>query len=142
MSADLTQLDPSFLPEVQEFTERCTNAGLHVNITVTWRGAAAQDLAKANGLSKAGAGQSPHNCIDAEGNPAARAIDFAVLDDKGNYIKNGTDPRYRQAGEIAESLGLFWAGRWTEILNRCEPDWDHIQMRDWKNGALFPQRSA
>ena len=112
----------------QSFVTRCNASGLTCKITVTWRDPAAQDAAKAAGLSNAAAGQSPHNCVDANGNPASQAFDFALFSGE-TYITNGEDPRYKQAGMIAESLGLVWGGRWHH------PDFDHCELVDWKTNT-------
>ncbi len=103
-----------------------------MRITDTWRGSAAQNAAAAGGASKATFGNSPHNCVDEIGHPASRAFDFAVIDDKGQYVKDGKDFRYGVAGRIAEAVGLYWAGRWTLEHDGVEPDFDHIQMVNWR----------
>jgi len=120
----LSDLDPSLQPTTQQWLDLCAAAKLNVRITVTWRSADDQGAAYDKGLSNAKAGQSPHGCC-IDGKPASRAFDFAVFSD-GQYITDGTDPRYRQAGEIGKSLGLEYGGDWHH------PDWDHLEMRDWK----------
>jgi len=119
-----------FCPDLQilykEWLRQCTAAGLNTHAIVTWRDPADQDAAKAEGLSNAAAGQSPHNCCDATGNPASKAFDFGIFKADGSYVTNGTDAHYIQAGEIAEGIGLVWGGRW------IHPDYDHIEMADWK----------
>lgn len=132
-------IDPRLLQRINQWLEKCMAAITpgRIKITVTWRGAVDQNIAAASGASKAKAGQSPHNCIDVNGKACSRAIDFAIIDQYGAYVKDGTDPRYAQAGEIAESVGLFWGGRWTEEHDECEPDYDHIQMADWRNVPTY-----
>lgn len=102
-------------------------------IIITWRSANDQDKVKQSGLSNASSGQSPHDLLDAHGNPASRAWDFAIYDRDNNYITDGTNSKYSQAGEIAESMKdengnsfLTWGGRWKH------PDYDHIEMMNWK----------
>lgn len=114
------------LPIYREWLMKCHEAGLAVRATVTWRSGADQDAAKAKGLSNAGAGRSPHNCVDAHGLPASRAFDFAVFNADASYVKDGTDPRYRLAGDIGIDLGLEYGGDW------LKPDWDHLQLANWK----------
>jgi hypothetical protein len=105
---------------------------------VTFRSAADQDAAKAAGLSNAASGQSPHNCTAGDGAPAARAFDFAVFGPDGSYITRGQDARYEQCGKIAVAIGeaqdlpITWGGSWTPETDGCQPDYDHVQMRDWK----------
>lgn len=123
---DISDLDPQLQVLYREWKMQCNNAGLVVTAVETYRDAIAQDDAKAHGLSNASAGQSAHNCCDADGNPASRAFDFAVFDN-GKYVTDGTDDRYFQAGRIAEGLGMVWGGRWSK------PDYDHIEMANWKS---------
>lgn len=121
----LSDLDPAFLPLVQQFLSACAQAGLNVRVIVTWRSGTEQNEAKAEGLSNASSGQSPHNCVDEHGNPAARAIDFGVFEPDGAYATDGTDPRYAQAAQIGKDLGMSWGGDWHH------PDFDHLEMANW-----------
>jgi peptidoglycan LD-endopeptidase CwlK len=123
--------DPNHLCEAlrviyQEWLDRCFDAGLNAKAIVTWRSALDQDMAKSDGLSNAAAGQSPHNCCDANGNPSSKAFDFAIFEGDGVYITDGTDARYRQAAQIGKGLGLVWGGDW------LHPDWDHLEMANWQ----------
>lgn len=122
---NINDLCPELLTIYREWLMQCHEAGLAVKAIVTWRDGIDQDAAKSNGLSNAGAGQSPHNCCDNHGLPSSKAFDFAIFDN-GQYIKDGADPRYTKAGEIGEGLGLHWGGRWHH------PDWDHLELTDWK----------
>jgi peptidoglycan LD-endopeptidase CwlK len=128
VTADLTQLHPDLLPIAQQWLDNCHAANLKVSITVTWRSDVAQEQAKADGLSKAGAGQSPHNVCDASGNPASCAFDFACFDDDAHYITDGTDARYTQAGSIGKDLGLVWGGDFSSIF-----DPDHLELQNWRS---------
>lgn len=130
--SSLTDLDLRLQPLAQQFLDLC-NQKFTTKITITWRSAQDQNLAASAGLSKATAGHSPHNCCDVSSNPASKAFDFEIIDTNGNYISNGEDPLYTQAGEIAESIGLFWGGRWTKEKDHCNPDYDHVQMQNWKS---------
>jgi len=63
------------------------------------------------------------------GNDKARAFDFCILkpDQKPTWdLKVDVDsddvPDYLEAGQIAESLGLKWGGRWKK-----NPDYPHIE---------------
>ena len=123
---DITHLSPEMLSLYQQWLAECADAGLSVKLITSWRDPADQDAAKAEGLSNAGAGQSPHNCCDADGNPASKAFDFGVFDEDGNYVTDGKDDRYTQAGAIGEELGLVWGGSWHH------PDFDHLELANWK----------
>lgn len=124
--SNLNDLDPILQPLANKFLESCQAAGLECRIVVTFRDPTSQNKACAAGLSAASAGQSPHNCVSAQGLPSSRAFDFALF--SGDmYITDGTDHRYSQAGKIAENLGLTWGGSWKH------PDYDHCELMDWKN---------
>lgn len=124
--SNVNDLCPELLAIYREWLMQCHEAGWAVKAIVTWRTASEQDKAKAAGLSNAAAGQSPHNCCNTDGTPASRAFDFAIFDHDASYVTNGSDDRYRQAGEIGEGLGLVWGGRW------AHPDWDHFELKNWK----------
>jgi peptidoglycan L-alanyl-D-glutamate endopeptidase CwlK len=124
---DVNHLHPDLLILYREWLMRCHAAKLAVKVICTWRSAEEQNIAKAKGFSKAAAGQSPHNCVDDKGKPASKAFDFAVFDEDARYVTNGSDSRYRQAGEIGEQVGLVWGGRFKSIF-----DPGHLEMKDWK----------
>ncbi len=56
------------------------------------------------------------------------AFDFAIFDENAKYITDGSDTRYRQAGEIGKSLGLEYGGDWVKWK-----DFDHLQLAGWKD---------
>lgn len=124
--SDITHLCPKLLVLYREWLIRCHAANLAVKLTISYRSAEEQNIAKAHGKSNASAGESPHNCVDSDGKPSSRAFDFACFDENAHYITDGTDPRYRQAGEIGKELGLAWGGDWNH------PDWDHLELINWK----------
>jgi hypothetical protein len=139
-SNSLTELDPAFQPVAQAIVDSC-NAQLapsYMRVTVTYRSPADQNAAEACGKSKASAGQSPHDCVDADGNPMARAFDFAVFAPDGTYITRGADARYAQCGTIAKAVGqaqgmpVTFGGDWTPETDGCEPDFDHCEMTAWR----------
>jgi hypothetical protein len=119
-------------PLAQEFLDR-VNAQIApaiCKIIVTWRDADAQGAAYDQGLSSARAGQSPHNCMLDDGTPAARAFDFGIFEENGNYVINGDDPRYTNAGQIWKSLNQTWGGDFTH------PDFDHCELANWRETNL------
>jgi len=105
----------------------CKAVGLNVAAIVTWRSGSDQNTDAAKGLSNAKAGQSPHNCCNADGTPASRAFDFGVFETNGHYVTNGEDPRYKQAAEIGKTLGLIWGGDWPDFK-----DFDHLELANWR----------
>lgn len=131
---DLAHLCPALQAIAPEFLRRCRGLGIDVRIMITYRDEATQNACHKLGLSNATFGSSPHNCEDAAGNPYSKAFDFAVYRD-GDYVKNGADALYTQAGAIAEALGLAWGGRWTLKKDGCKPDYDHVQLTDWRNNS-------
>lgn len=130
----ITDLDPAFLHLVNNWLQCCQaiTPG-KIRIIVTWRSSEEQNQAHADNptVNRASAGESPHNCCDAQGNPAARAVDFGIFENDGTYVSNGLDPRYRQAGEMAEQCQMVWGGSFTH------PDWDHVEMQNWKRVNLL-----
>lgn len=117
---------------IPQFMIRSSSAGIQLRPIVTWRGAADQNAAAAAGASKATAGHSPHNFVDDQGRPCSLAFDFGIFD-RGFYVKDGTDPRYAQAGAIGKGLGLAWGGDWTLEHDGCAPDYDHLQLPNWRH---------
>lgn len=124
---DISHLYPPLQDLYRQWLQKCTAAGLSVKAIVTWRSAEDQDMAKMKGLSNASAGCSPHNIVDNNGNPSSWAFDFGVFESNGNYVADGDDPRYRQAGEIGKNLGLEYGGDWTHV----KPDEDHLELPGW-----------
>lgn len=102
-----------------EFINRCKAAGIDVIITSTYRDHASQNALYAQGrttpgkkVTNAKGGQSYHNwkvafdfCPIVNGKPAWN--DVAL---------------FTKCGEIAESVGLEWAGRWVKFkeLAHCQ----------------------
>jgi peptidoglycan LD-endopeptidase CwlK len=129
-SRDVNHLHPALLPIYREWLIRCHAENLAVKVICTWRSAMEQNAAKAKGFSNASAGQSPHNCVDTNGNPASKAFDFAVFDENARYVTDGKDARYTRAGAIAKELGLVWGGDFKSIF-----DPSHIELKNWKTYA-------
>lgn len=125
--SDINDLCPELQSIYAQWLGQCHAVGLRAKAIVTWRSGFEQDAAKLAGLSNAKAGESPHNCYDCDGNPASKAFDFAIFNDDATYVADGTDPRYQQAAEIGEQLGLEWGGDWPH------PDYDHLQLKNWKD---------
>lgn len=112
------ELHPDLRAKCREFLARCAAAGLAVRVLYTYRSAAEQDKLYAQGRTAPGrrvtnlrGGASKHNAT-LDGKPAARAFDFGCFTPGGKYVADGSDPLYTKAGEIGESLGLVWGGRW------------------------------
>jgi len=52
----------------------------------------------------------------------ALALDLAVYDSHGNYVTDGTDPRYAWLGQHVDPDTMRWGG------NFSNPDWDHVEL--------------
>lgn len=87
--------------------------GYHVHVTDTLRTADEQAKAQAAGLSDVSVGW--HNF--------GLAWDFAVMDDKGVYVTDGSHPAYVACGTVGAALGC----RYPIILKSGRPDADHIE---------------
>lgn len=118
-SRSIDDLLPSVKARCQEFLDRCKAAGIDVIITSTYRDNESQAALYAQGrttggkiVTNANAGESYHNyrC----------AFDFVPIV-AGKAQWNDLDT-FRRCGEIAESVGLEWAGRWKKFkeLAHCQ----------------------
>lgn len=114
MSREISNLSRYMQALARDFLIRCQKEKLDVVIICTDRSNADQAECFARGASRARPGESAHNVCDDLGQPAAEAFDIGVIRN-GKYITDGNDPAYKRAGEIGESLGLIWAGRWIKM---------------------------
>lgn len=127
-SRDLYDLEPQTQELARRFVSACAKVGIEVLIYCTWRSNAEQDELYKQGRTKPGkivtnarGGMSWHNW--------KRAFDFVPLV-SGKPAWNSTS-LYKQCGEIGESLGLEWAGRWTGSLRETA----HMQYTKGKTIA-------
>jgi peptidoglycan L-alanyl-D-glutamate endopeptidase CwlK len=119
----ISHLAPELQGPCNAFLARYKDLGRKIEITETWRDPAREDALHAQGITKA-TGLTCKHCIMVDGKPAARAFDFALYDENGAYIADGTDDWYADAGQIAKDLGLKWGGDFTH------PDFDHAELPD------------
>ena len=111
-SRSLSDLNPKVAAMCSEFINRCKAQGIDVIITSTYRDAEAQNKLYAQGRTEPGkkvtnakAGQSFHNW--------RVAFDFVPL---VNGKAQWNDALlFIKCGEIAEGVGLEWAGRWKKF---------------------------
>jgi len=101
------------------FIAKCAKQGIDVIVTSTYRDADSQNALYAQGRTKPGpkvtnakAGESFHNY--------RVAFDFCPIVN-GKAAWNDT-MLFERCGEIAESIGLEWAGRWKSFkeLAHCQ----------------------
>lgn len=118
-SRDIADLHPRVQPLAQAFISKCAANGIDVLITSTYRDAESQAALYAKGrtapgpkVTNAKPGQSWHNwrC----------AFDFVPIVN-GKAVWNDTG-LFVRCGQIAESVGLEWAGRWKSFteLAHCQ----------------------
>lgn len=136
-SRDIEDLHPAARRRARAFAEACKAVGIDILFTSTLRDGESQDALFAQGRTKPGkrvtnarAGQSWHNwrC----------AFDFVPL---VNGKAMWDDLKlFKRCGEIAESVGLEWAGRWTRF-----PEMAHCQftngltLADLQAGKTIPE---
>jgi peptidoglycan L-alanyl-D-glutamate endopeptidase CwlK len=121
-SRSLADLNDATRMRAELFLNKCQAEGIEVLIYCTYRSDAEQDQLYAQGrtlpgkiVTNAKAGQSEHN--------KRRAFDCVpMLSGKPQW---GDVATYRRMGEIGESVGLEWAGRWTGKLRETA----HFQFR-------------
>lgn len=123
MSRDRNLLHPELNKKLDDLVEKCEAKGLRIKITDTVRTKSEQDALYAQGRTVAGAivtnvkyPNSMHNW--------GIAADFCRNDGKGAY--NDADGFFAKVGEVAESIGLEWGGRWTGFVDK-----PHLQMSGW-----------
>jgi peptidoglycan LD-endopeptidase CwlK len=118
-SRDINDLHPVVADLCRKFIAKCKAAKIDVLITSTYRDAASQNALYAQGrttkgrkVTNAKAGQSFHNY--------RLAFDFVpIINGKAQWDDLAA---FTKCGEIAESLGLQWAGRWVKFkeLAHCQ----------------------
>lgn len=118
-SRKISDLHPIVADMCNKFVAKCKEHNIDVLITSTYRDAASQNALYAQGrttpgkkVTNAKAGQSWHNhkC----------AFDFVpIVNGKAQWNDIAT---FTRCGEIAESVGLEWAGRWKSFreLAHCQ----------------------
>lgn len=126
-SRDVKDLVEPVQSRARAFVAACKKQGIDVLITSTYRDYESQNALYAQGRTKAGkrvtnakGGQSWHNfrC----------AFDFVpMVNGKAQWNDLRT---FRKCGEIAESVGLEWAGRWKSF-----PEMAHCQYTGGKTLA-------
>lgn len=137
---DLSDLDPALQTLAQKFLDQCQTEGIDAFITETYRSEEEQNADYAQGrttpgkiITNARYGESPHNCVDASGNPAAKAFDFAIKDATGVLDWDASDPEWRAAIKIGEE----------EMDSGSEfhspKDSPHLQLRNWKVDNSAPE---
>lgn len=134
-SRSLSDLNPKVAAMCSEFINRCKAQHIDILITSTYRDAESQNALYAQGrttpgkkVTNAKGGQSFHNW--------KVAFDFCPL---VNGKPNWNDVAlYTKCGEIAESVGLEWAGRWKTFkeLAHCQYT-GGLTLHDFQQGKTL-----
>lgn len=134
-SRKLEDLHPKVKTLCENFIKACDKQGIDVIITSTYRDAESQNALYAQGrtapgkiVTNAKAGQSFHNW--------RVAFDFVpVVNGKAQWNDVAT---FNKCGQIAENLGLEWAGRWTKFkeLAHCQYT-NGLRLADFQAGKTF-----
>ena len=148
----MDRLSPPFIHAANWLSHIIEKRGLPLTVYETWRSAETQEKYFKRKVTKARAGQSPHN--------HGLAIDFVLDTAKINVRKRewrgklypdawddetpGAVDVWSELGEIAKDLGLTWGGLW--IHKNATPKrktsgelivlgWDlpHIELTNWKS---------
>jgi len=131
-SRNINDLHSKVAAMCSEFINRCKAQGIDVIITSTYRDSASQDALYAQGRTKPGkkvtnarAGQSYHNW--------GVAFDFVPLVNGKAQWNNAA--LFTRCGEIAEGVGLEWAGRWTKFKEMAHCQYTNgLTIKDFQAG--------
>lgn len=134
-SRKLEDLHPKVKTLCEKFIASCAKQGIDVLITSTYRDGESQNELYAQGRTKAGkivtnarAGQSYHNwrC----------AFDFVpIVNGKAQWNDVAL---FTKCGEIAENVGLEWAGRWKKFkeMPHCQYT-GGLSLFDFQQGKVL-----
>jgi peptidoglycan L-alanyl-D-glutamate endopeptidase CwlK len=134
-SRKLSDLHPKVEYLANKFVLACAKVGIDVIITSTFRDDESQNNLYAQGRTKAGkkvtnakGGESFHNY--------KLAFDFAPVVN-GKCCWNDK-VLYQKCGEIAEGIGLEWAGRWKKFNEMAHCQYTGgLTIADLKNGRTL-----
>ena len=134
-SRSLSDLNPKVAAMCSEFINRCKAKNIDILITSTYRDAESQNALYAQGrttegkkVTNAKGGQSFHNW--------KVAFDFCpIVNGKPNWSDVAL---YTKCGEIAEGVGLEWAGRWKTFkeLAHCQYT-GGLTLHDFQQGKTL-----
>ena len=134
-SRKIEDLHPKVADLCNQFITECKDAGIDVLITSTYRDNESQNAlynqgrtTPGNKVTNAKGGQSFHNY--------RIAFDFCpIVGGKAQWNDTAT---FNRCGEIAESLGLEWAGRWKTFkeLAHCQYT-GGLTLKDLQSGKTI-----
>jgi len=123
----LLGLRPELRDKYVQLRDKCAEEGIRIKLVQGRRTDADQRALYALGRSTPGiivteartAAETPHGI--------GAAFDIAIFDgDKISWTEPRMTPKYVRVGEIGESIGLDWGGRFKK------PDKPHFQLPNWK----------
>lgn len=134
-SRNINDLHSKVAAKCSEFINRCKAKGIDVIITSTYRDIASQNALYAQGrtapgkkVTNAKGGQSFHNW--------RVAFDFVpIVGGKAAWNNNAL---WTQCGEIAEGVGLEWAGRWIRFKEMAHCQYTGgLTLKDFQSGKTL-----
>ena len=134
-SRKLEDLNPKVQEMAQNFINKCTEQGIDVMITSTYRDIESQNALYAQGrtapgsiVTKAKGGQSFHNY--------KVAFDFVPLVN-GKAMWNDT-ATFEKCGAIGKSCGLEWAGDWKTFKELAHLQYSAgLSLKDFQEGKTI-----
>lgn len=127
MSRKIEDLTPAMQLRALRFAGKMAETGIPFMFTCTYRPQIDQDALYAIGRTVPGAKVT---WVKISRHTGRTAFDIAILKDGKptwdlKVSVNGNDvPDYTEAGQIGESFGLTWGGRWNP------PDYCHFELRE------------
>ena len=131
-SRSLSDLNPKVKTLCEQFVASCAKQNIDILITSTYRDVESQNALYAQGrtmpgnkVTNAKGGQSFHNYHV--------AFDFVpIVNGKAQWNDMAL---FTKCGEIAESLGLEWAGRWTKFKEMAHCQYTNgLTLQDFQQG--------
>jgi peptidoglycan L-alanyl-D-glutamate endopeptidase CwlK len=134
-SRDISELHPKVQSKVSELLAKCKKEGIEILIYSTYRDVESQNALYAQGRTKAGkivtnakGGQSYHNY--------RVAFDFVPIFN-GKPLWND-NKAITKVGEIGESIGLSWAGRWKSFKEKLHFQYtEGLTLKDFQEGKTL-----
>lgn len=134
-SRKIEDLHPIVADKCRKFIAKCEAQGIDILITSTYRDIESQNELYAQGRTKPGkivtkakGGQSFHNW--------RVAFDFVPLLN-GKPAWNDT-ALFTRCGELGESIGLEWAGRWVKFKELAHFQYTNgLKLSDFQNGKTL-----
>jgi peptidoglycan L-alanyl-D-glutamate endopeptidase CwlK len=140
-SRKVEDLHPRVQDLCKQFIAACAAQGIRVLIISTYRDADYQNMLYAVGRTKPG--KIVTNAKGGESFHQYRcAFDFVPVNTQGGAVWSDLG-LFNQCGQIGESVGLQWAGRWTGALRET----GHLQftggltLKELQSGVMLPEQA-